>query len=103
MLGRVATFFGFPIPHQYSGCPTLCGSLDSPELWRWSSYRFYYLGEEGPARDQPVQRVIGEGLVARGVFVIGDAPDVSVIAAGCAASHMEVVTNREHGLAGRGR
>jgi putative transposase len=28
--------------------PVKRGLVDSPELWRWSSYRFYYLGEDGP-------------------------------------------------------
>lgn len=30
--------------------PVKRGLVQSPELWRWSSYRFYYLGEEGPVR-----------------------------------------------------
>ena len=30
--------------------PVKRGLVDSPEQWRWSSYRFYLLGEPGPVR-----------------------------------------------------
>ena len=30
--------------------PLKRGLVKSPEQWRWSSYRFYLLGEAGPAR-----------------------------------------------------
>ena len=30
--------------------PVKRGLVASPELWRWSSYRFYALGEAGPVR-----------------------------------------------------
>src|SRR5260370_40575167 len=48
---------------------------------------------------QPVQRVITEALVATGVFVIGDAPDVAVIA----RAQVEVIADGEQRLAGRRR
>jgi len=30
--------------------PVKRGLVASPEQWRWSSYRFYALGEEGPVK-----------------------------------------------------
>ena len=30
--------------------PVKRGLVEAPELWRWSSYRFYLLGETGPVR-----------------------------------------------------
>jgi putative transposase len=30
--------------------PVKRGLVESPEQWRWSSYRFYLLGEAGPVR-----------------------------------------------------
>jgi hypothetical protein len=30
--------------------PVKRGLVESPEQWRWSSYRFYLLGETGPVR-----------------------------------------------------
>ena len=30
--------------------PVKRGLVESPEQWRWSSYRFYALGEEGPVK-----------------------------------------------------
>jgi putative transposase len=30
--------------------PVKRGLVESPEQWRWSSYRFYFLGETGPVR-----------------------------------------------------
>jgi putative transposase len=30
--------------------PVRRGLVESPEHWRWSSYRFYFLGETGPVR-----------------------------------------------------
>jgi hypothetical protein len=30
--------------------PVKGGLLRSPELWRWSSFRYYRLGEEGPVK-----------------------------------------------------
>ena len=30
--------------------PVKRGLVPTPELWRWSSYRYYALGEEGPVR-----------------------------------------------------
>jgi putative transposase len=30
--------------------PVKRGLVESPEQWRWSSYRFYLLGEDGPVR-----------------------------------------------------
>jgi putative transposase len=30
--------------------PVKRGLVETPEDWRWSSYRFYLLGEEGPVR-----------------------------------------------------
>ena len=30
--------------------PVKCGLVESPEQWRWSSYRFYLLGESGAVR-----------------------------------------------------
>jgi putative transposase len=30
--------------------PVKRGLVESPEQWRWSSYRFYYLGEPGPVK-----------------------------------------------------
>jgi putative transposase len=30
--------------------PVKRGLVDAPEQWRWSSYRFYLLGEAGPVR-----------------------------------------------------
>ena len=30
--------------------PVKRGLVDSPEQWRWSSYRYYFLGEAGPVR-----------------------------------------------------
>jgi putative transposase len=30
--------------------PVKRGLVESPEQWRWSSYRFYFLGEGGPVR-----------------------------------------------------
>ena len=51
--------------------------------------------------DEAVQRVIGESLVASGVFVIGDAKDVTVVRARCTVAHVEVISDREHSLAGR--
>ena len=30
--------------------PVKRGLVESPEQWRWSSYRFYFLGEAGPVR-----------------------------------------------------
>ncbi len=30
--------------------PVKRGLVASPELWRWSSFRYYYFGEEGPVK-----------------------------------------------------
>jgi len=30
--------------------PVKRGLVASPELWRWSSYRYYRLGERGPVK-----------------------------------------------------
>ncbi len=30
--------------------PVKRGLVSSPELWRWSSFRFYWYGEEGPVK-----------------------------------------------------
>jgi len=30
--------------------PVKRGLVEAPEQWRWSSYRFYFLGEAGPVR-----------------------------------------------------
>jgi hypothetical protein len=30
--------------------PVKLGLVASPELWRWSSFRAYFLGEAGPVR-----------------------------------------------------
>jgi putative transposase len=30
--------------------PVKRGLVSSPEQWRWSSYRFYFLDEAGPVR-----------------------------------------------------
>jgi REP element-mobilizing transposase RayT len=30
--------------------PVKRGLVESPEQWRWSSYRFYFLGESGPVK-----------------------------------------------------
>jgi putative transposase len=30
--------------------PVRRGLVSSPELWRWSSFRFYYYGEKGPVK-----------------------------------------------------
>jgi hypothetical protein len=30
--------------------PVTRGLVESPELWRWSSYRYYAVGEEGPVK-----------------------------------------------------
>jgi hypothetical protein len=30
--------------------PVKRGMVRSPELWRWSSFRYYRLGEEGPVK-----------------------------------------------------
>ncbi|MGA8431387.1 MAG: transposase [Candidatus Sulfotelmatobacter sp.] len=30
--------------------PVKRGRVEAPEQWRWSSYRFYFLGESGPVR-----------------------------------------------------
>lgn len=30
--------------------PVTRGLVESPEEWRWSSYRYYALGEEGPVK-----------------------------------------------------
>jgi putative transposase len=30
--------------------PVKRGLVKSPELWRWSSFRAYWLGEEGPVK-----------------------------------------------------
>lgn len=33
--------------------PVARGLVPSPELWAWSSFRFYYCGEEGPVKVDP--------------------------------------------------
>jgi hypothetical protein len=30
--------------------PVKRGLVESPEFWRWSSYRAYFLGETGPVK-----------------------------------------------------
>ena len=30
--------------------PVKRGLVESPEQWRWSSFRFYHLGEKGPVK-----------------------------------------------------
>jgi REP element-mobilizing transposase RayT len=30
--------------------PVKCGLVETPEQWRWSSYRFYFLDEVGPVK-----------------------------------------------------
>lgn len=30
--------------------PVTRGLVESPEHWRWSSYRYYWLGEKGPVK-----------------------------------------------------
>src|SRR5260221_14292196 len=54
-------------------------------------------------RSEPVQRVIGKGLIARAFAVVVNAPDIPIVgAAACrSVAGMEVVTDGEHGLAGR--
>jgi REP-associated tyrosine transposase len=33
--------------------PVRRGLVEFPEQWRWSSYRYYFLGEEGPVKIEP--------------------------------------------------
>jgi hypothetical protein len=45
--------------------PVKRGLVDQPEQWRWSSYRFYLLGEAGPVRvDEGWMEISLRGRVA---------------------------------------
>jgi len=72
----------------------------APELLQATQNGDAAVGPRIPSRTEAIQQVIREGLVARLIFVIGNAVDVAIVRARCAVAHVEIVANGEYSLAG---
>ncbi|HEX7288580.1 MAG TPA: hypothetical protein VF532_20515 [Candidatus Angelobacter sp.] len=77
--------------------PGVVNVVVSPELFLAAQHEHIAISPGVLGRNETVQRVIGESLAAVGVFVIGNAVDVPVVA----VAQVEVMADGKDGLAGR--